>query len=417
MSLETLNPFEIAQKQIKSACDKLNTDPAVYEILKNPMRVLEVSFPVKLDDGTIKTFTGYRSQHNNAVGPFKGGLRFHPAVTKDEVKALSTWMTFKCSVAGIPYGGGKGGMAIDPKKYSKGELERISRGFAEAISPLIGEKVDIPAPDVNTNGQIMSWMVDSYEKIVGHSAKGVFTGKPLEFGGSLARTEATGYGVHLAAKKALDKLNIDVKGATYAVQGFGNVGYYTAYYAYKDGAKIVAFSNTDVAIYNENGIDMEAVIKDYEENGRIVENKGYGKDFTNEELLELEVDVLAPCALENQITSKNADRIKAKVITEGANGPTTPEADEILYKKGIVVIPDILANAGGVVVSYFEWVQNLQGYYWSFDEVQEKEDTVLSNAFKDVWSIADEFKVDLRNAAYMSSIRRIEKAMKFRGWY
>ncbi len=417
MSLETLNPFEIAQKQIKSACDKLNTDPAVYEILKNPMKVLEVSFPVKLDDGTIKTFTGYRSQHNNAVGPFKGGLRFHPAVTKDEVKALSTWMTFKCSVAGIPYGGGKGGMAIDPKKYSKAELERISRGFAEAISPLIGEKVDIPAPDVNTNGQIMSWMVDSYEKIVGHSAKGVFTGKPLEFGGSLARTEATGYGVHLAAKKALDKLNIDVKGATYAVQGFGNVGYYTAYYAYKDGAKIVAFSNTDVAIYNENGIDMEAVIKDYEENGRIVENKGYGKDFTNEELLELEVDVLAPCALENQITSENADRIKAKVITEGANGPTTPEADEILYKKGIVVIPDILANAGGVVVSYFEWVQNLQGYYWSFDEVQEKEDTVLSNAFEDVWSIADEFKVDLRNAAYMSSIRRIEKAMKFRGWY
>lgn len=417
MSLETLNPFEIAQKQIKSACDKLNTDPAVYEILKNPMKVLEVSFPVKLDDGTIKTFTGYRSQHNNAVGPFKGGLRFHPAVTKDEVKALSTWMTFKCSVAGIPYGGGKGGMAIDPKKYSKAELERISRGFAEAISPLIGEKVDIPAPDVNTNGQIMSWMVDSYEKIVGHSAKGVFTGKPLEFGGSLARTEATGYGVHLAAKKALDKLNIDVKGATYAVQGFGNVGYYTAYYAYKDGAKIVAFSNTDVAIYNENGIDMEAVIKDYEENGRIIENKGYGKDFTNEELLELEVDVLAPCALENQITSENADRIKAKVITEGANGPTTPEADEILYKKGIVVIPDILANAGGVVVSYFEWVQNLQGYYWSFDEVQKKEDTVLSNAFEDVWSIADEFKVDLRNAAYMSSIRRIEKAMKFRGWY
>nr|WP_314045342.1 Glu/Leu/Phe/Val dehydrogenase [uncultured Leptotrichia sp.] len=417
MSLETLNPFEIAQKQIKSACDKLNTDPAVYEILKNPMRVLEVSFPVKLDDGTIKIFTGYRSQHNNAVGPFKGGLRFHPAVTKDEVKALSTWMTFKCSVAGIPYGGGKGGMAIDPKKYSKAELERISRGFAEAISPLIGEKVDIPAPDVNTNGQIMSWMVDSYEKIVGHSAKGVFTGKPLEFGGSLARTEATGYGVHLAAKKALDKLNIDVKGATYAVQGFGNVGYYTAYYAYKDGAKIVAFSNTDVAIYNENGIDMEAVIKDYEENGRITANKGYGKDFTNEELLELEVDVLAPCALENQITSENADRIKAKVITEGANGPTTPEADEILYKKEIVVIPDILANAGGVVVSYFEWVQNLQGYYWSFDEVQEKEDTVLSNAFEDVWSIADEFKVDLRNAAYMSSIRRIEKAMKFRGWY
>ena len=417
MAKETLNPFEIAQKQIKSACDKLNADPAVYEILKNPQRVLEVSFPVKMDNGDIKTFIGYRSQHNNAVGPYKGGLRFHPGVTRDEVKALSTWMTFKCSVAGIPYGGGKGGMAIDPKEYSKGELERISKGFAKAISPVIGEKVDIPAPDVNTNGQIMSWMVEAYEEKVGRSAKGIFTGKPLEFGGSLARTEATGYGVNLNAKKVLEKLGIDIKGATYAVQGFGNVGFYTAYYAHKDGAKIVAFSNTDVAIYNENGIDMEKVIKDFEENGRIIENKGYGKDITNAELLELEVDVLAPCALENQITSENADRIKAKVITEGANGPTTPEADEILFKKGILVVPDILANAGGVVVSYFEWVQNLQSYYWSFDEVQQKEDALLSKAFEDVWKIADEYKVDLRNAAYMKSIERISKAMKLRGWY
>jgi len=417
MARETLNPFEIAQKQVKSACDKLNADPAVYEILKNPMRVLEVSFPVRLDDGTVKTFIGYRSQHNNAVGPFKGGLRFHPDVTKDEVKALSTWMTFKCSVAGIPYGGGKGGMAINPKDYSKAELERISKGFATAISPIIGEKVDIPAPDVNTNGQIMSWMVEAYEKVAGKSTKGVFTGKPLEFGGSLARTEATGYGVHLTAKKALAKLNMDVKGATYAVQGFGNVGFYTAYYAHKDGAKIIAFSNSHVAIYNENGIDMEAVIKDFEENGRILTNKGYGKDITNAELLELEVDVLAPCALENQITSENADRIKAKVITEGANGPTTPEADEILFKKGIVVIPDILANSGGVVVSYFEWVQNLQSYYWSFEEVQQKEDALLSTAFEDVWALADEYKVDLRNAAYMKSIERISKAMKLRGWY
>ena len=417
MAKETLNPFEIAQKQIKSACDKLNADPAVYEILKNPMRVLEVSFPVRLDDGTVKTFIGYRSQHNNAVGPFKGGLRFHPDVTRDEVKALSTWMTFKCSVAGIPYGGGKGGMAINPKDYSKAELERISKGFAKAISPIIGEKVDIPAPDVNTNGQIMSWMVDAYEEVAGKSTKGVFTGKPLEFGGSLARTEATGYGVNLTAKKALEKLNIDVKGATYAVQGFGNVGFYTAYYAYKDGAKIVAFSNVDVAIYNENGIDMEAVIKDFKENGCISENKGYGKDITNAELLELEVDVLAPCALENQITSENADRIKAKVITEGANGPTTPEADEILFKKGIVVIPDILANSGGVVVSYFEWVQNLQSYYWSFEEVQQKENALLSGAFEDVWALAAEYKVDLRNAAYMKSIERIAKAMKLRGWY
>ena len=417
MAKETLNPFEIAQKQVKSACDKLNADPAVYEILKRPMRVLEVSFPIKLDDGTVKIFTGYRSQHNNAVGPFKGGLRFHPDVTRDEVKALSTWMTFKCSVAGIPYGGGKGGMAIDPKNYSTAELERISKGFAKAISPIIGEKVDIPAPDVNTNGQIMSWMVDAYEEVAGRSTKGVFTGKPLEFGGSLARTEATGYGVHLIAKKALAKLDIDVKGATYAVQGFGNVGFYTAYYAHKDGAKIVAFSNSHVAIYNENGIDMEAIIKDFEENGRILTNKGYGKDITNAELLELEVDVLAPCALENQITSENADRVKAKVVAEGANGPTTPEADAVLFNKGIVVIPDILANSGGVVVSYFEWVQNLQSHYWTFEEVQQKEDALLSTAFEDVWKLAADYKVDLRNAAYMKSIERISKAMKLRGWY
>ena len=416
MSIETLNPFEIAQNQIKSACDKLNTDPDVYEILKNPMRVLEVSFPVKLDDGSIKTFTGYRSQHNNAVGPFKGGIRFHQDVTRDEVKALSTWMTFKCSVAGIPYGGGKGGITLNPREYSTSELERISRAYAKAISPLIGEKVDIPAPDVNTNGQIMSWMVDTYEGIAGKSTPGVFTGKPLDFGGSLARTEATGYGVHLTAKKSLKKLGKEIEGATYAIQGFGNVGYYTAYYAHQDGAKVLAISNSKTIIYNENGIDMEAVIKEVESNGRIA-NNGYGREISNSELLELDVDVLAPCALENQITSENADKIKAKVITEGANGPTTPEADEILYKKGIIVIPDILANAGGVVVSYFEWVQNLQGYYWSFDEVQQKEDDLLSKAFEDIWNLSKEFNVDLRTASYMMSIRRIEKAMKLRGWY
>lgn len=416
MSKETLNPFEIAQKQVKAACDKLNADPAVYEILKNPMRVLEVSFPVKMDDGTVKTFTGYRSQHNNAVGPFKGGIRFHPGVTRDEVKALSTWMTFKCSVAGIPYGGGKGGITLDPKDYSTAELERISRAYAEAIAPLIGEKIDIPAPDVNTNGQIMSWMVDAYEGVVKKSAPGTFTGKPLGFGGSLARTEATGYGVNLAAKLALEKLGQDIKGATYAVQGFGNVGYYTAYYAHKAGAKVIAISNVDTAVYNENGLDMEKIIKEVGSNGTIADGV-YGKKITNQELLELEVDVLAPCALENQITSENADRIKAKVIVEGANGPTTPEADEILNKKGVTIIPDILANAGGVVVSYFEWVQNLQGYYWSFEEVQEKETNVLKNSFNDIWNLAKEYNVDVRTASYMTSIKKIAHAMKLRGWY
>ena len=262
----------------------------------------------------------------------------------------------------------------------------------------------------------MSWMVDAYEGVVKKSAPGTFTGKPLGFGGSLARTEATGYGVNLAAKLALEKLGQDIKGATYAVQGFGNVGYYTAYYAHKAGAKVVAISNVDTAVYNENGLDMEKIIKEVGSNGAIADGV-YGKKITNQELLELEVDVLAPCALENQITSENADRIKAKVIVEGANGPTTPEADEILNKKGVTIIPDILANAGGVVVSYFEWVQNLQGYYWSFEEVQEKETNVLKNSFNDIWNLAKEYNVDVRTASYMTSIKKIAHAMKLRGWY
>lgn len=417
LAKETLNPFEIARKQVKTACDRLKTDPAVYEILKSPTRVLEVNFPVKLDDDTVKTFTGYRSQHNNAVGPYKGGVRFHPGVNLDEVKALSIWMTIKCCVAGIPYGGGKGGVTLDPRDYSEAELERIARAYSEAISPLIGEKIDIPAPDVNTNGKIMSWMVDAYENVVKHSAPGVFTGKPVEFGGSLARTEATGYGVNLAAVQALEKLGKDVKAATYAIQGFGNVGYHTGYYAHQSGAKVVAVSTVDVAIYNENGLDMEALFKEFQEKGFITSEAGYGKEITNAELLALDVDVLAPCALENQLTSENAGKVRAKIVVEGANGPTTPEADVILRQNGVLVVPDILANCGGVVVSYFEWVQNLQGYYWEFDEVQEKETVVLRRAFRDIWNLAQEYDVDLRTASYMMSIRRVEKAMKLRGWY
>ena len=414
---ETLNPFEIARKQVKTACDRLNADPAVYEILKSPQRVLEVTFPVKLDNGTVKTFTGYRSQHNNAVGPYKGGVRFHPNVNLDEVKALSIWMTIKCCGAGIPYGGGKGGITLDPRDYSEAELERIARAYSEAISPLIGEKIDIPAPDVNTNGKIMSWMVDAYENVVKKSAPGVFTGKPVEFGGSLARTEATGYGVNFAAVQALEKLGKDVKGATYAIQGFGNVGYHTGYYAHQSGAKVVAVSTVDVAIYNENGLDMEALFKEFQEKGFITNEAGYGKEISNAELLALDVDVLAPCALENQLTSENAGKVRAKIVVEGANGPTTPEADAILRQNGVLVVPDILANCGGVVVSYFEWVQNLQGYYWEFDEVQEKETVVLRRAFRDIWNLAQEYDVDLRTASYMMSIRRVEKAMKLRGWY
>lgn len=411
---ESLNPFHIAQRQVKNACDKLGADPAVYEILKNPMRVIEVSFPVKMDDGTIRSFTGYRSQHNNACGPYKGGLRFHPAVNIDEVKALSTWMTFKCSVTGVPYGGGKGGIAIDPKEFSQTELEKISRGFAAAIAPFIGEKVDIPAPDVNTNGQIMSWMVDEYAKVTGEYAPGVFTGKPVEFGGSLARTEATGYGVALMAKAAVEKCGIDFRGATIAVQGFGNVGTYTALFAHRLGAKVVAVSDINVTIYNENGLDIEKMFKDPV---KPLANNGYGKEITKEEFFALAVDALLPCALENQITSANAGQIKAKVVCEGANGPTTPEADEILAKNGVLVVPDILANAGGVTVSYFEWVQNLQRFSWTFEDVQAKQEGLMYKAFDDIWALMAEHKVDMRTAAYMMSIKRIQVAMKFRGWY
>ena len=415
MAKESLNPFEIAQRQVKNACDKLGTDPAVYEILKNPMRVMELSFPVKMDDGTIRTFTGYRSQHNNACGPYKGGLRFHPDVNLDEVKALSTWMTFKCSVTGIPYGGGKGGLAIDPKDFSTGELERISRGFAAALAPFIGEKVDIPAPDVNTNGQIMAWMVDEYEKVTGNFAPGVLTGKPVDFFGSLARTEATGYGVAIMAREAAAKKGMDLKTATVAVQGYGNVGSYAALYISQMGAKVVAVSDSSCMLYDENGIDIPALDEYVKANKHL---KGFGcTEMDRGELLTQNVDILMPCALENQITSENAKDIKAKIISEGANGPTTPEADEILKGNGILVIPDILANSGGVTVSYFEWVQNLMRYTWSFEEVQSKQDVLMIKAFEDIWTLMHEHDVDMRTAAYMMSIKRIATAMKYRGWY
>lgn len=415
MAKESLNPFEIAQRQVKNACDKLGTDPAVYEILKNPMRVMELSFPVKMDDGTIRTFTGYRSQHNNACGPYKGGLRFHPDVNLDEVKALSTWMTFKCSVTGIPYGGGKGGLAIDPKDFSTGELERISRGFAKALAPFIGEKVDIPAPDVNTNGQIMAWMVDEYEKVTGNFAPGVLTGKPVDFFGSLARTEATGYGVAIMAREAAAKKGMDLKTATVAVQGYGNVGSYAALYISQMGAKVVAVSDSSCMLFDENGIDITALDEYVKANKHL---KGFGcTEMDRGELLTQNVDILMPCALENQITSENAKDIKAKIISEGANGPTTPEADEILKGNGILVIPDILANSGGVTVSYFEWVQNLMRYTWSFEEVQSKQDVLMIKAFEDIWTLMHEHDVDMRTAAYMMSIKRIATAMKYRGWY
>ncbi|PAB59328.1 Glu/Leu/Phe/Val family dehydrogenase [Anaeromicrobium sediminis] len=417
MAEKTLNPFEIAQHQLKVACDKLGEDPAVYEILKHPLRTLEVSIPVKMDDGTVKTFKGFRAQHNDAPGPTKGGIRFHQDVSRDEVKALSTWMTFKCNVIGLPYGGGKGGIIVDPATLSEGELERLARGYIRAISPIIGDRKDIPAPDVNTNGKIMSWMVDEFSKFKGQNEPGVITGKPVAFGGSLARTEATGYGTAIMARDAAKKIGLDVKGATVAIQGFGNVGSYAALYLSQMGAKVVAVSDVATCIVNENGFDIEALMKYAQENRTVKGFDGVTRELPREDVLTMDVDILCPCALENQITSKNVNDIKAKIVSEGANGPTTPEADKVLFDKGIVLIPDILANAGGVTVSYFEWVQNLMNYYWSFDEVQTKQEALMVKAFEEIWDLKEEHEVDMRTAAYMMSIKRVAESMKLRGWY
>lgn len=415
MSEKTLNVFEIAQNQIKNACDKLNTDKAVYEILKNPMRVMSVSFPVKMDDGSIKSFTGYRSQHNNACGPFKGGIRFHENVNLDEVKALSTWMTFKCSVVGIPYGGGKGGITINPNDYSENEIEKISREFTKAIYPIIGEKEDIPAPDVNTNGKIISWMVDEYSKLEGELTPGAFTGKPINFYGSEARVEATGYGVANMAIKSCEKLGIDISSSKVAIQGFGNVGKFAGLYIEQAGAKVVAVSDSSATLYNPEGINIKELIK-YKDIHKSI--KGYDKaSLIKEDIITIDVDILMPCALENQITSKNADNIKAKIIVEGANGPTTPEADKIIFEKNIVLIPDILANSGGVIVSYFEWLQNLTRDRWNFEEVQKKQRKLMDEAFENIWELSNYYNVDIRTASYMMSIKRISEIMKLRGWY
>ena len=415
MSEKTLNVFEIAQNQIKKACDKLNTDKAVYEILKNPMRVMSVSFPVRMDDGSIKSFTGYRSQHNNACGPFKGGIRFHENVNLDEVKALSTWMTFKCSVVGIPYGGGKGGVTINPNDYSENEIEKISREFTKAIYPIIGEKEDIPAPDVNTNGKIISWMVDEYSKLEGELTPGAFTGKPINFYGSEARVEATGYGVANMAIKSCEKLGIDISNSKVAIQGFGNVGKFAGLYIEQAGAKVVAVSDSSATLYNPEGINIKELIK-YKDIHKSI--KGYDKaSLIKEDIITIDVDILMPCALENQITSKNADNIKAKIIVEGANGPTTPEADKIIFEKNIVLIPDILANSGGVIVSYFEWLQNLTRDRWNFEEVQKKQRNLMDEAFENIWELSNYYNVDIRTASYMMSIKRISEIMKLRGWY
>jgi len=412
---ETLNPFEVAQRQIDRVGTRLKLDPGLLEILKHPKRELTVNFPVRMDDGSIRVYTGYRVQFNDALGPFKGGIRYHWNVSLDEVRALACWMTWKCSVMGIPYGGAKGGVICNPKEMSKGELERMTRRYASSISIIIGPEKDIPAPDVYTDGQTMAWIMDTISMNVGYAVPGVVTGKPVAIGGSLGRDEATSRGLMYATREAAKHLGVKLKGATVAVQGFGNVGHHYARLMHaEEGSKIVAVSDSSGGVHDPNGFDPVKVLAFKEKTGSV---QGYPgtKKITNEDLLELDVVILAPCALENQITSANAGRIKAKIVGEGANGPTTPEADDILYKRGITVLPDILANGGGVTVSYFEWVQNLQEFFWTKEDVDSKLEHHMVNAFNRVWETHEKEKIDMRQAAYMVAIARVVEAYKYRG--
>lgn len=417
MANENLNPLLAAQQRVKVACDKLGLPADVYEILKNPQRTLEVSIPVKMDDGTVRVFTGFRAQHNTAIGPSKGGVRFHPMVSKDEVSALSIWMTFKCAVTGIPYGGGKGGIIVDPKTLSTGELERLCRGYVDAIYPILGEKKDVPAPDVNTNGQIMAWMIDEYIKLSGEESFGTFTGKPVELAGSKGRTKATGLGISIIIAQALEKLGKKMSGARIAIQGFGNVGSFTAKCSHDMGAKIIAIAEWNTILFNDAGLDIDALMQFKSENQGSIKGFHGASEIPAEQFWGLDVDVMCPCAMENTINNETAPLIKTNLVVEGANGPTTIEGEKILAAKGTTVVPDILANAGGVTVSYFEWVQNRYGYYWGEAEVEQKEEIAMKEAFDAIYKIKEEYNVSMREAAYMHSIKRVAAAMKLRGWY
>ena len=409
------NPYEIFLEQLERASKVLKLKEDIVEMLKHPERVIEVSIPVKMDDGSIKVFTGWRSQHNTALGPTKGGIRYHWNVTKEEVMALSAWMTFKNAVMNLPYGGGKGGIRVNPKEMSEGEIERLSRTYIQRIYKYIGPEEDIPAPDVYTNPQIMAWMMDEYSKLVGKFSPGVITGKPLIVGGSKGRKTATARGGFFVLREALKVKGERFEDMKAAIQGFGNAGSHAAIYLYEAGVKVVAVSDSKGGIFKEDGLPIPDVVKHKKETRSVIDFPG-AKNITNEELLELNVDILVPAALEDVITEENAPRVKARYILELANGPTTPEADEILTSKGVMILPDILANAGGVTVSYFEWVQNLMNYYWEEEEVDQRLDRKMSNAFREVYEASKEFNIDMRRSAYVVALRRITEAMKVRGW-
>jgi glutamate dehydrogenase (NAD(P)+) len=408
--------WEIALSQLDDAARLMNLEPKVHEILRHPRRALEVAVPTRMDDGSVRVFTGFRVHHNTSRGPSKGGIRYHPAVTLEEVKALAMWMTWKCAVVGIPFGGAKGGVVVDPKKLSTSELERMSRRYASEILPLIGPERDIPAPDLGTNEQVMAWIMDTYSTREGFSVPGVVTGKPLSIGGSAGRNQATARGVMYITLATLKHLGRSVEEAKVVVQGFGNVGANTVELLSEQGCVVVGVSDVQGGVYNSDGLSPLGLRAHHSEAGTVLGYEG-GESVSNRELLELECEVLIPAALEGQLTEKNADAVQAAVIVEAANGPTTPEADEIFRERGVMVVPDILANAGGVTVSYFEWVQDIQAYYWTEDEVNDRLRTIMETAYVDVLGLAEERKVIPRAAATMLGVGRVADAHLTRGLY
>lgn len=410
------NPFDNFVAVMDKAAGVMGISEEDYLTFKYPERELKVALPVRMDDGSLKVFEGFRIQHSTLRGPAKGGVRYHQNVNVDEVRALSAWMTFKCAVAAIPYGGGKGGIVCRPREMSKGELERLTRTYIDKISAIISPYTDIPAPDVGTNAQTMDWMVDEYSKLKGESVYGIVTGKSIEIGGSKGRNEATGRGVCFVTLEMMKKYNMKPEDCKIVIQGMGNVGSISAKLLAEEGAKIIAVSDVSCAIYNENGLDIAGIYKYLDSGKNLLDGyTGDCKRITNAELLELPCDILIPAALENQITAENADRIKAKIVIEAANGPTSVEADEVLNKKGVKVLPDILSNSGGVIVSYFEWVQNLQNFYWEEDDVNAKLKRQIVGAFNDVFDAREKYDCTFRVAAYIVALNRLVTAKKLRG--
>ncbi len=420
--IEDMNPFKISQNELDLAAEIMNLDKKAHAILREPKRTIIVTIPVKMRDGSVQTFTGFRVLYNDARGPGKGGIRYHPLENVDTVKALSAWMTWKTSLANIPFGGAKGGIICDPKKLNDFELENLSRGYIRALGRTIGPKIDIPAPDVYTNPQIMAWMMDEYSELVGYDEPGVITGKPLEIGGSEGRFDSTAMGGMYVLREAAKMLKMDLKDSKIAIQGFGNAGKFAFEIATAlSGAKVVAVSDSAGGVYNPDGIDYKKLVEAKEKGGGVQSYEGAEK-ISNEQLLTVDADVIIPAAIENQITSQNADKIKAKVVLELANGPVTPDADRILFERGILDLPDFLVNSGGVVVSYFEWVQDIGGYYWTQDDVYKKLDTIITRSFNDVMAMQKKYESDgkrisPRTAAYIVAVDRVAKAMKARGWY